>query len=262
VVGAEREARKSGHGVLICSLDEEGSDAARSLRILIEHRVGGILTAAPQLENDKEVGRMLREWRIPAVSIHHVPGGGVSLVGSDHARTASLATEHLLGLGHRRIATITGSERRRVTQARLKGYERALKRAGISYDPALVEADDWEPEGGYRAALRLLDRSPDLTALFVQSDLMAFGALHALYDRGVGVPQECAVVGCDDIPMAAHAVPPLTTVHIPFYETGGAAVRLLLEEVAGEGGPRDQRVLLPVHLVCRASCGCRKKTTL
>lgn len=260
VVGAEREARKMGRGVLICSLDEEGSDAARCLRMLVEHRVGGILAAAPQLEEDEEVGRMLREWEIPAVSIHHVPGGGVSLVGSDHARTAYLATGHLIDHGHRRIATVAGSPGRRVTKARLKGYERALEEAVITPDPSLVEFGDWEPEGGYRAALRLLERAPDVTAIFVQSDLMAFGVLHALYDRGLSVPGDCALLGCDDIPMAAHALPPLTTVRVPFYETGGAAVRLLLEEAAERNGRREQRLLLPVELVRRRTCGCETVT--
>ncbi|MGH3144290.1 MAG: LacI family DNA-binding transcriptional regulator, partial [Rubrobacter sp.] len=98
VVGAEREARRSGHGVLIGSIDRDGTDAERYLRMLLERRVDGILTAAPQLERDAGVGRLLR-GSVPAVSLHRVPGGGVSLVGSDHVRTAKLATRHLLGLG-------------------------------------------------------------------------------------------------------------------------------------------------------------------
>jgi LacI family transcriptional regulator len=255
VVGAEREARRQGHGVLIGSIDRDGTDAERYLNMLLERRVDGILTAAPQMERDARIGELLR-GPIPAVSIHRVPGRGVPLVGSDHVETALLATQHLLGLGHRRIATVVGSEGRQVTAMRMKGYERALEEAQVQYDPALVESGNWMADEAYRATIRLLDRAPDITAIYAQNDLMALGVMSALYGRGLSVPEDCAVVGCDDIPMAKHAIPPLTTVHVPFYETGKTAARLLLDIIAGRTD-RPRRVLLPVHLVCRGSCGAR-----
>jgi len=253
VVGAEREARRRGHGVLIGSIDREGADAERYLRMLLERRVDGILTAAPQMERDARIGELLR-GPVPAVSIHRVPGGGASLVGSDHVETALLATRHLLGLGHRRVATVTGSGGRQVTSHRLKGYKAALKEAGVEFDPALVESGYWEADGAYEATLRLLDRAPGTTAVYAQNDTMALGVLSALHERGLGVPEDCAVVGCDDIPIAAHTIPPLTTVHVPFFETGETAVRLLLDLIAGET-EEPGRILLPVRLVRRASCG-------
>jgi LacI family transcriptional regulator len=258
VVGAEREARRRGHGVLVSTVDSDGSDAESSLRMLIERRVDGILTAAPQLEESERFGELLRQVR-PAVSIHRVPGGGVSLVGSDHVETGLIATRHLIELGHHRIATITGSKERRVTRSRLRGYLKALEEAGMEQDPALVEEGDWEPEGGYLAAHILLDRAPDITAVFAQNDLMAVGAISALHERRIRVPEDCAVVGCDDVPVAAHTTPPLTTVHVPFYETGETAVGLLLDCISGEK-TGTARVLLPVSLVRRASCGARRKT--
>ncbi|HXM58222.1 MAG TPA: LacI family DNA-binding transcriptional regulator [Candidatus Dormibacteraeota bacterium] len=252
VVGAEREARRRGHAVLITSARGEPDDTAACVRALVERRVHGIVAAAPQLEHDRELARLLRD--VPTVSIHHVPGGGVSLVGSDHRVSGRLAVEHLASLGHRRIATITGPPDRRVV-SRLHGYREALAAAGIAPDPVLVEAADWTPEGGYQATLRLLDRAPDLTALFAQNDLMAMGALSALQRRGRAVPGDIAVVGCDDLPMVVHTVPALTTVHLPFTETGARAVSLLLEQIRKDGGPRPERVLLPVRLVVRGSCG-------
>ena len=260
VVGAEREARRRGHGVLIGSIDRDGTDAERYLRMLLERRVDGILTAAPQMERNTRIGELLR-GPVPAVSIHRVPGGGVPLVGSDHVETALLAARHLLGLGHRSIATVTGSEGRQVTSMRLEGYRRALDEANVEFDSSLVESGDWEAEGAYGATLRLLDRSPGITAVYAQNDLMALGAMSALYGRGLSVPDDVAVIGCDDIPMAAHAIPPLTTVHVPFYETGEAAVRLLLDIIAGRTD-RPSRVLLPVHLVRRGSCGAEVTTRL
>ena len=259
VVGAEREARRQGHGVLIGSIDREGTDAERYLRMLLERRVDGILTAAPQMERDGRIGDLLR-GPIPAVSIHRVPGGGVSLVGSDQVETAVLATRHLLGLGHRRIATVTGSADRQVTSHRLAGYRAALTEAGAEFDDALVESGYWEADGAYEATLRLLDRKPSITAVYAQNDTMALGVLSAMHERGIAVPEDCAVVGCDDIPIAAHAIPPLTTVHVPFFETGETAVRLLLDRISGERiSPRP--VLLPVRLVRRVSCGAGEKTT-
>jgi LacI family transcriptional regulator len=258
VVGAEREARRQGHGVLIGSIDREGTDAERYLNMLLERRVDGILTAAPQMERDGRIGELLR-GPVPVVSIHRVPGGGVSLVGSDHVETALLATRHLLGLGHRRIATVTGSADRQVTSHRLRGYTAALEEAGLKLDSALVESGHWEADGAYEATLRLLDRKPSITAVYAQNDTMALGVLSAMHERGIAVPEDCAVVGCDDIPIAAHAIPPLTTVHVPFFETGETAVRLLLDRISGEGiSPRP--VLLPVRLVRRVSCGAGEKT--
>jgi len=253
VVGAEREARRRGHGVLMGSIDQEGTDAERYLRMLLERRVDGILTAAPQMEHDGRVGELLRS-SVPTVSIHRISGGGISLVGSDQAQTAVLATRHLLEMGHARIATITGSDRRQVTSSRLNGYRRALEAAGVAHDPALVENGHWDADGAYEATLRLLERAPDITAVYAQNDVMALGVLSALHERGLEVPRDCSVVGCDDIPMAAHTIPPLTTVRIPFHETGETAVRLLLDIIAGREREK-RRVLLPVHLVPRRSSG-------
>jgi LacI family transcriptional regulator len=255
VVGAEREARRRGHAVLIGNVAPRGPDAERYLRMLLERRVDGILTAAPQMERDEVVGDLLR-GPTPAVSIHRVPGRGISLVGSDHRQTGQLATRHLLSLGHRRIATVTGTEDRQVTAHRLEGYGRALEENDVPFDPALVACGNWDADGAHGATLRLLDRAPDATAFFAQNDVMALGVLSALRERGLAVPEDVAVVGCDDIPLAAHAAPPLTTVHVPFYETGETAVRLLLDTIAGEV-ERPRRVLLPVELVVRESCGGR-----
>ena len=256
VVGAEREAREQGHSVIISTVDGEGSDGGRYVRTLVERRVEGILLAAPELERQPGVAEALG-GSVPVVSIHALPGSRVTLVGSNHVETGLLATRHLVEHGHCRIGTIAGPVSRRVVHSRLRGYEQALTEAGIVPDPAWVEAGDWQVEGGFDAALRLLGRVPELTALFVQNDIMAIGALSALHQLGRRVPDDCAVVGCDDIPAARHTIPPLTTVRIPLYETGATAMRLLLERIATPTG-ESQRVLLPVGLVTRRSCGCAR----
>jgi LacI family transcriptional regulator len=252
IVGAEREARRQDQCVIIGTIDTQGTDSERYIRLLMERRVDGILLAAPQLEHDTRVGEMLRT--LPVVGIHSIPGDAIVMVGSHQSQTGFIATRHLLELGHRRIGTVTGPQNRRVTQSRLRGYQRALQAMNVEYTPELVEEGNWEVDGGYAAAQRLLKRVPDITAIFAQNDMMAIGVLSALYDQGWRVPQDCAVVGCDDIPIAAHTIPSLTTVHLPFYETGEAAMRLLLDIIANQA-TEQALISPPIHLVQRASSG-------
>jgi LacI family transcriptional regulator len=253
IVGGEREARRQGYGVLITSIEPEGSGTEYALPAMMERRVDGILLAAPQMEDDLALAHVL-DPTLPVVSLHQVPGGGVATVGSDHELVGLLATRHLIERRHRRIATVIGTSGRRVVQSRLRGYRRAIEEAGIAFDPALVEEGGWEIAGGYAATIRLFDRPSRITAIFAQNDSMAIGVLSALRRLGKEVPGDCAVVGCDDIDMAAYAQPPLSTIHIPFYETGAEAMRLLLNMVA-TGSVKPRKVLLPVHLIARASSG-------
>ena len=253
LVGAEQEARRQGYGVLMTSIEPEGSGTEYALPALMERRVDGILLAAPPMEEDRAVAHVL-DRTLPVVSLHHVPGGGVATVGSDHELTGLLATQHLVGKGHRVIGTVIGTRSRRVTQSRLRGYRRALEEAGLPFDEKLVEEGEWDTGVARAATLKLLQRRPRITAIFAQNDNMAIGALSALHERGKSVPEDCAVVGCDDIDVAAYTMPPLTTIHVPFYETGAQAMRLLIEMIT-TGSVTPRKVLLPVHLVARESSG-------
>lgn len=256
-VAAEQEARRHGHSVLVGHLAMGGADGADIVRTLIDRRVDGILVAAPEVEEDTQVAELLRKY-VPSVSLQAVPGGGVPVVGSNHRDTGRLATEHLIGLGHTSIGTVTGSFRRRVTRSRLHGYEDALRQAGIEAHEDLVVEGDWTPKGGADAARLLLERSPGITAIFVHNDMMAIGVLSALQASGRKIPADVAVVSCDDIPFAEYLTPPLTTVRVPLAETGRAAVDLLLRSIAGEPVP-EKPPLLPVELIVRGSCGAARK---
>jgi LacI family transcriptional regulator len=250
-VAAEQEARRHGHSVLVGHLAVGGADGADIVRNLIERRVDGIIAAAPEVEEDTEVAELLRKY-VPAVSLQAVPGGGVPLVGSSHRETGRLATEHLTSLGHTAIGTVTGLFRRRVTRSRLHGYEDALRAAGAEPSEDLVVEGDWTPHGAAAAARLLLERSPDLTAIFVHSDMMAVGVLSVLWQAGRRVPEDVSLVSCDDIPFARYLTPPLTTVRVPLAETGRQAVHLLLRSIAGESVP-EKTPLLPVELIARGS---------
>jgi LacI family transcriptional regulator len=250
LVGAEQEARRHGHSVLISITDPDRADFEGCVRQLLERRVDGILAAAPHSENDPGIGDLLR-GRVPAVSIHHVPGGSVPVVGSDHAETGRLAAEHLLDLGHRQIATIAGPTTRRVTRSRLRGFRAALDEAGIDLPDSRLASAAWTAATGFTAMRVLIEREPGITAVFAQNDDMATGALAALGKLGRRVPDDCAVVGCDDLPQAPFLVPPLTSIHIPFRDTGRAAMALLLERI--NDAEHADRVLMPVRLIARTS---------
>jgi LacI family transcriptional regulator len=249
VVGAQRSVESAGHASLVASTPP-GGDHSLLLRRLQEHRVQGILLVAPSLEGDSRLAEAL-PTTLPIVSLSHIAGAQVVLVGSDHRESGILAAQHLLALGHSRVATVVGSGDRQVTHRRLEGFRETLLAGGVSLDAGAVVETDWTILGGRGAAHRLLDNDPGITAIFAQSDLMALGDLRAQAERGERVPEDCSVVGCDDQAIAEFLSPPLSTVRVPFEETGALGALLLLRGVRGEKVP--QRELLPVTFVERAS---------
>lgn len=176
----------------------------------------------------------------------------VSYVEVDNEAGAYTAVSHLLRLGRQRIGHISGPSSSLAAQDRKKGYLKALQERGVPLDESLVAEGNFTETSSYDATHRLLSRKLD--ALFVASDSMAFGALRALREAGKRVPDDVAVVGFDDMPQAAIADPPLTTVRQPITRAGALAVEMLIEILEkGEGTPR--RIILPTELVIRVSCG-------
>jgi len=251
LAGAEQEARRQGYGLMLTSIEPEGSGTEYALPAMMERRVDGILLAAPQMEEDEALSHVL-DRTLPVVSVHHIPGEAVMTVTADDEEAGYLATRHLIDLGHRVIGSLTGPTARRLTQNRLRGHRKALKESGIAGSSDLAEEAGTDVGGGARALPRLLDRRPDVTAIFCHHDLIAVGALSALRAAGRRVPDGCSVVGCDGLDSAAYTSPPLTTVRVPFYEIGAEAMRLLLRLVAN-GSTTGAGVLLPVRLITRGS---------
>jgi DNA-binding LacI/PurR family transcriptional regulator len=181
-------------------------------------------------------------------------GVNASFVDVDNREAARTAVRHLAGLGRRRIATISGPLDMGAGIDRLDGYVDGLAELGRERDERLITAGDFTYEGGAAAMRRLLAAAPDLDAVFAASDLMAAGALSALRNAGRSVPDDVAVVGFDDSPLAAATEPPLTSVRQPIEEMGRELVRLLAESL--ERSQRaTRRVLLSTELVPRASSG-------
>jgi LacI family transcriptional regulator len=162
---------------------------------------------------------------------------------------------HLIQLGHREIATLAGPAHNVDARQRLEGYRAALREAALPVDPLLEYSGEFTESSGYAAAVRVLGRTPRPRALFVANDHMAIGLLGALQDAGVRVPDDLAIVGFDDIPMARYLTPPLTTVHVDLFRMGQRAMELLLEGRRSGQPSGGRHETLATTLVVRGSCG-------
>lgn len=198
--------------------------------------------------------RALGRSELPVVVVDPVdmPGPDVPSVGATNWAGGLAATEHLVALGHRRIAVIGGPEAYLCSRARIGGYRAALERAGIPLDPALIRHGNFHHDGGFDQASRLLGQQAPPTAVFAGSDEQAFGVIEAARVAGLSVPGDLSVVGFDDLPMARWSSPPLTTVRQPLSEMGRTAGRML-HELITRGRLDPQRVELATTLVPRTS---------
>ncbi|BBC32030.1 Periplasmic binding protein and sugar binding domain of the LacI family protein [Streptomyces graminofaciens] len=198
----------------------------------------------------------LAQHRIPFVLIDPVlePPPGVVSVGAANWQGGLAATEHLLALGHERIAVIAGYRRKMCSSARVAGYRSALTAAGVAYRPEYVRHGNFVEVTAHRRMLQLLDLPEPPTAVFVCSDKMALGVYEALAERGLRIPDDISVVGFDDLPEARWATPGLTTVRQPLSEMASTAMRLLVRMMDGEQ-PEGIRTELSTRLVERASTG-------
>jgi DNA-binding LacI/PurR family transcriptional regulator len=229
--------------------DETGAYA----RLVRERHVDGIVLSGPRFD-DQELLKIHAEGAY-VVLMGQLPGTGIPSVDVDNIGGARIATQHLIGLGHRDIALITNAPPAYTASAdRLAGYRHTLEAAGMVYQEKFVRYGNFTPQSGFDAMSSLLALKPYPTAVFVASDTVALGALQAIRQRGLHVPEDLALVGFDDIPLAEFVDPPLTSVHLPAYGLGWGAADLLIRLIAGEE-IRDPHIVLETELVARESCG-------
>ncbi len=249
VLGVEEEAQARGYGVLVGNTSGAPEREAALGRHLQTGVVDGLLVLMGRIPS--VLSDIAAAHRVVAIS-ERVPGSGIATVTIDNAAAAQEAVEHLIALGHRRIAHIAGRARSNVALQRIKGYRAALQAAGIAPDEALIALGDFSVASGEAAMRRLLAIEPRPTAVFCGNDEMAIGVIRAARARGLHVPGDLSVVGFDDVPLAAAYDPPLTTVQQPRHEMGRAAAALLIDQLADEHHPRDDAPL-PHRLVVRDS---------
>ena len=217
--------------------------------LLRAQHADGLVISGPRVD-DPFLAELVRDG-FPIVLQGALPNIDAPSVDVDNVAGARGAVEHLISLGHRRIACITNAPLvYTAAQDRLDGYRLALEAAGLDAAPELVAEGAFDAPSGHAAMAQLLARTA-FDAAFVASDVVALGAIGALREAGRRVPDDVSIVGFDDIPLAAYFDPPLTTVRLPAYELGHAAGRALLERIADREIP--PRTLLPTELIVRAS---------
>ncbi|ALV46214.1 LacI family transcriptional regulator [Arthrobacter alpinus] len=225
-LGVELGAREMGYTVNAVTSDLTVQGLTDAVSRLVLQGVDGIVIAAPLQEATEQISKITA--RIPTVNTDGSSSMGEGMVGVDQDMAAVLATRHLLELGHETVWHVAGPAEWSDAASRLNSWRRTLQEAGREVPPELN--GDWSPESGYHNGL-ILGRMPEVTAILVASDEMAFGVLRALNELGRRVPEDISVVGIDDIDLAAFANPPLTTVRQSFEDTGRRAVLRLVAQI-------------------------------
>jgi LacI family transcriptional regulator len=257
--GIEDVCAAAGYSVILCNSDDDPRKQRDYLRVLMEKRVDGIIvsSAGP----DHALIEALGESALPVVMVDR-PTEGIQAdqVQVDHEQGAYMATKHLLDLGHRRVACISGPSALSVTAGRLAGFHRALHEAGVPEASARVAEGDFTSPGGYQAARELLTTGERPTAIFASNDLMGIGALRAAAELGIPVPKDLSVIGFDDIELSRYVYPALSTVGQSIRQLGETTASTLLEHLSDAAKrhpavetPQPRRIVLPPRLSLRES---------
>jgi DNA-binding LacI/PurR family transcriptional regulator len=249
VIGVEETARVQGYSVFLRSSYRDANLERDVIRDFYERRVTGIIVTGSQI--DAGYLQLVERFPLPVVLIN-CPDYPFS-VSADNQKGARQAAEHLVELGHRRIAYVANPRSCGTDFDRFTGYKMVLNKQGIPFDEGLAVEGDGTLEGGVEAIGQLMAVSAPPTAILCFNDMMAMGAIHALSRVNRKVPRDCSVIGFDDLEQAAYYCPPLTTVRQPSYRLGQAAMSMMLKLI--EDGVAPQGDLLPTELVVRETTG-------
>lgn len=258
--GILRQADQQGRMVMLCNTYRDPERELAYVKLLRAHKVEAIIMAGSGLI-DAYYSLRIRE----ALEDFSGAGGQVVLIGRHQTQAASvlfdnahggrLVAEHLLDLGHQHVAILGGPSNLTSTKDRLEGFEQTWTEHGLPLRQLHVEQGDFTRDGGYAITLKVLERAPQVTAIFALNDAMAVGALAALRERGLRVPHDVSLVGFDDVPLARDLYPALTTVRLPLSEAGEQALHFALgSDVAADA------TLLAVELIVRDSSGAANGT--
>jgi LacI family transcriptional regulator len=254
VRGVEDAAQDAGFTVILCNTDESEAKQEQYLDVLCQKRVDGILLVPAR--SSAQLVDWIQKQDMPVVILdRRVCSDQVDVVRGDSQEGACQLVRHLLSLGHRRVAVLSGPKDVSTAEDRVLGYRKALAEAGVEVRADWVLYGRFSKESGYEMTRQVLDTSPRPTALFAGNNFIAIGALRALRDAGLRVPEDVSVVAFDDL-MADLAVEPfLTVVDQPSYEMGQQAAELLLARLSGSAANGYQEIVLPTKLTVRRSSG-------
>ena len=241
------------YSVMLCNSDGDPEKEQFYLNQLSQWQVDGIILVSSMIFPTRMIS--VGDGNLPIILIDHdCPGYDFDTVLIDDFYAGKLATEHLIRLGHKRIACITGSKETIPSYKRVYGYKASLEANGLEYDPALVLRGDFNIISGVNCTNRLLEMENRPTAIFACNDLMAMGVMQSAYTHGLKIPDDLSVVGLDDIYWSKYTVPPLTTIKLPVHQLAEEAVKNLLSRIENPD-KASRTVMMEVHLENRASTG-------
>ncbi|WP_165325059.1 ribose operon transcriptional repressor RbsR [Pectobacterium zantedeschiae] len=249
VRGVERCCYERGYSLILCNTEGDRDRMSHSLETLLQKRVDGVLLMCT--ESHRPLPEMMSRYpSIPMVMMDWAPfEGAIDVIKDNSLLGGELATNYLISRGYKKIACIAGPKDKTTAYNRLEGYRQAMQLAGLSVPANYEIFGDFEFEAGYRAMQQLLALEDKPEAVFTSNDAMAVGVYHALYQAGLSIPQDMAVIGYDDIELARYMSPPLTTVHQPKDELGELAIDTLLYRLEHPNTKPNVLVLTPELMV-------------
>ena len=252
--GVEDVASKAGYTVTYCNTDEDEAKQQKNLELLLQQQVDGILLVPAYSSTDAI--QTIQHHNTPVVVLdRRISNTQADTVRCDSEDGAYKLVGHLLALGHRHIAFLGGPRGASTADDRLAGYKRAMDEIGLIGEEEWVQFGSFNQESGYTMAQKVIQTAIRPTAIFAANNFIAIGALKAVLDCDLSIPEDLALVGFDDLPPALVTFPFLTVAAQPAYEMAQIATRLLLTRIEGKGPPTHQEIVLPTELIVRRSSG-------
>lgn len=247
--GIEEAAREKNYHIILANTQRDYQKEEEAINLLLAKRVDGLLITPVQDRND-DIKKLI-EANIPFVIVgRDFENIEVDAVYNDEVKGGFLATKYLIKKGHKRIALINGFLHKSPARGRLEGYKKALKEYGIPFDDSLVSVGDIDVKDGYERTKQLLEKGLNFTAIFAYNDMMAFGAMRAIKEKGLRIPEDIRLVGYDDIPFSSLISPSLTTIRLKKQELGVESLKLLLSRI-NVSRKKTKKIMLDVELKIR-----------
>lgn len=254
--GVEDAAKEYGYSVFLCNNDRNSGKEKEYIDALLEKSVDGMILVKPNLKAD-ELKEIQQICSVVLVDADDTTGFQCDLINVDDYNGAISALDLLYRYGHTRIAFISGQLESRSSVCRQEAYFKYMKEHNIKIDKSLIIKGEYDWKSGYDCAMKLISKSNPPTAIFAANDLMAIGAMKAVKELKLNVPEDVSVIGYDDIDMASLCTPQLTTVRQPKYEAGTASVKTLLEKLKSSASEKKKNTVtvLKTEIVIRESVG-------
>jgi len=257
IKGVDDILSRNGYTIILCDTGENPKKEELYLNLLMEKQIDGVILATVNVNRESKALDRLFNNNIPVIFVDNLPNikRNYDSVIIDNSKASYIAVEHLISLGHRRIGVITGKLEETTGYERLMGYRKALMVNGIKIDENLIKIGDFKEQSGYENMKSLLEVEDKITAVYVASSKMTYGAVKAIRDAGLRIPEDIAVVGFDIHDNSGLISPAITTILQHEESIGKVSAELLLKRLQDEGEKLYQKIVLEPSLEIRESCG-------